>query len=144
MNARRVCAWFTVVMVLASPGCVELQQWLIDSGGTGGNGDDSGEVDPPVVDPGDRPFSVRLTASNTNPGLGEQVSFECTVESGDATGVRFQFDSSDSRLVTGAVPGRAAFIVTQSDIGVELSVRCSAENAAGDSDQSDEIRVIPL
>lgn len=144
------CISFLFLLALMGGGCVELQYWV--SGGTidrpgwngsdgGGSNNDNGNGNGGNDNSNDD-FAVSLSVSNETPEVNEEVIFSCMVSSGSAEGVRFSYDESSTRLTVDTETGRAAFVVSETDLGIEFSVRCAAENAAGETAISDEITVI--
>ena len=133
-----------VLLGFLSGGCVELgillrNEWPVDS--TGGS---NGDVQPPDSNGTDGIPDVRLNVSNPNPLAGEEVLFTCTLVEGDSNGVTFAFQPAGGRLIVEAQSGTASYIVDQSDIGVELIVTCTATNAFGTSEPSNQQIIIPM
>lgn len=140
----------TVLVLLAAlaGGCVELGillQGAFPDGSTGesGSGGSNGDNFPPDSNGTDGPPDVRLTVSNPNPLVGEEVVFTCELVDGDSQGATFAFQPVADRLLVDARAGTASYIVDQSDIGVEMAVTCTATSASGTSDSSNQQVVIP-
>jgi hypothetical protein len=143
----------TLAMLVAlSGGCIELQQALegVIRNATGGrppsNGGNGGDDGSDGADNGSIPV-VRLIVSNPNPrvsdGLSEEVILTCEMIGGDADAVTFEFQGPVGRLLVDPGAGSASLIVDESDVGQELIVTCTATNAAGTSELSNEQVIIP-
>lgn len=147
MRSRIRLAVLLVAIPITLSGCIELQRWLTgvvgDNGGNGGGASDNDNM--PTPDPGNgETLAVDLRASNTSPVVGEEVVFTCSLRAGDGAGIEFDFQPRIPRLVVDESRGRATFIVSPSDVGVELGLRCSATNAGAESATSAEVVVIPV
>lgn len=126
-------------------GCIELQHTLQGTaqdstgGGLSANGDDDtpdGQID------GNVPV-VALSVSNPVPQVNEQVVLTCSVVSGDAGGVTFDFQPATGRLIVNRTTGTATFIVQETDIGATFAFTCTAANEQGTSEPSREQMIIP-
>lgn len=127
-------------------GCVEISYWLTgqvpgqqsegtsndNDSNTGGNTNDNSASR----------LTVRLTASNVTPTVGEEVVLTCSVVTGSNAGLTFTYEPMSTRLNVNAQTGRATFIVSEPDVGVAFMVRCFAANAMGDSATSDMVTII--
>jgi hypothetical protein len=140
-----------VLCVLLLPvltgGCVELgfivQEAMAGaSTGSPGGGETDGEDSPSGPGTTDEVPVVRLSVSNSNPMVNEEVVFTCRVVDGDAAEVTFAFQPADARLSVNSRIGTASYIVDQTDVGVELTVTCTATNAAGRSEPSNRQSII--
>jgi hypothetical protein len=141
----RVVCWVFLLPVLTG-GCVELG-FIVQDGTTGGSTDSSGGGGTDGEDSsgtsGDVPV-VRLSVSNPNPVVNEEVVFTCRVIDGDGAGATFAFQPEDARLIVNSRLGTASYIVDQSDIGTELRVTCTATSAAGTSEPSNRQSIIAM
>ena len=138
-----------VIFGLLSGGCVELGILLGDgwpNGSTNGSATDGSDGDdqPPDSNGPDGVPVVRLDVSNSNPLAGEELLFECTLVGGDPDGVTFAFQPAGGRLIVDPQSGTALYVVDQSDVGVELVVTCTATNAFGTSEPSNQQVIIPM
>ncbi len=134
-----------LLMALGAAGCIELTGMLqsampgSDGGGatsTGPSGSTGGDADP-------SPPVVMLSVSNTGPLVGEEVELTCSVVAGTTTDLTFDFQPADPRLLVQNRTGVATFIVEEPDVGSELAFTCRATNAAGTSQPSAEVVIIP-
>lgn len=113
---------------------------LLTGGGTsGGNGDGA----QPGGDGADGVPVVRLSISNPNPGLGEEVVLACSVQSGGSDNTVFAFQPADGRLIVNTRTGRAIFIVEATDLAVVIGFTCTATNENGTSQRSNRQEMIP-
>jgi hypothetical protein len=113
------------LLVLAVPGCVGL------SLPPDGDGDPDARV--PVAS---------LTLSNPTPQVGEDVVLECSA-TGGGDGVTFAFQPSTALLQVDERRGTASFIVQVTDVGIALSVTCTATNEHGTSARSNALLITP-
>lgn len=137
------------LIAFLSGGCVELGILLGDgwpNGSTDGSATDGSDGDdqPPDSNGPDGVPVVRLDVSNSNPLAGEELLFECTLVEGNSDGVTFAFQPAGGRLIVDPQSGTALYVVDQSDVGVELVVTCTATNAFGTSEPSNQQVIIPM
>lgn len=124
MNVRSLLSCLLLTAFAAS-GCVEFA--LPPSDG------DSG--DPPV------PVAT-LSVSNPTPQVNEEVVLTCSA-TGGGDGVTFAFQPLTSRLQVDERRGTASFIVDETDVGIALSVTCTATNEHGTSARSNAQLITP-
>ena len=135
-----------LLLLSGQPGCVEL---LILLGGEfpaseNGTMPPPGNGEPPPDGSSDGRPVVRLTASNLSPTAQEEVVLTCEAFAGDSTNLVFDFSSSTQRLIVDQTLGTARFIVSDSDIGTEFSLTCTAMSSEGTSAPSNQVVVIPV
>lgn len=138
--ARATGVWALLLLLLLPPlaGCIELG--LIpppngngqDNDNTNGNGNDN-DGDPQEVP------AVRLVASNVTPQVNEELILRCELLNDPGGAITYQFQASGSasqRFQVDPIAGTARFIVEEVDVGVALSVACTATNSLGTSPPS--------
>lgn len=130
-------------------GCVEIA-FLLGQGGARGSGAGIRPGDDDVLPPGNGTAEVpvvTLTASNTSPQVGEEVTEEvllsCLVQGGQHFATSFAFQPDDGRLIVDGQAGTASFIPSAADVGQGFSFTCTAKNDAGTSEPSEQVIVIP-
>lgn len=106
-----------------------------DGGGGNNGGGSNGDGDP-------MPATVRLVASNSTPGVGEEVLLTCVVMPAPDAGTDYSFEPAD-RLDIDERGGTARFIVDVTDVGVSLTFRCAATDNSGETVRSPAVTVIP-
>jgi len=85
---------------------------------------------------------VNLIASNTTPGLNESVALLCITTPPNADAV-FSFQPAGRRLTVDAEAGVATFIISESDLGSELSFTCTASIGDNVSEPSNPVVILP-
>ena len=124
MNLRSLFSCLLLVG-LAVPGCVEFT------------------LPPSDGDPADPPVPVAtLSVSNPTPQVNEEVVLTCSA-AGGGDGVTFAFQPTTSRLQVDERRGTASFIVQETDVGIALSVTCTATNEHGTSGLSNVQFITP-
>jgi hypothetical protein len=135
------------LLVGLAGGCVELGIYLsgmipTDSPNGSGSGGVDGDGGPSEGNGGDGVPVVRLEVSNPFPQSNEEVFLTCVLTDGDPEDVTFAFQPASGRLIVDSRTGRASFVVDASDVGIEYAVTCTATNAFGTSQASNEQVII--
>jgi hypothetical protein len=119
-------------------GCVELGIIPPPDDGSGppdgGDGDGGGNGGGDDVVP-----RVRLAVSNLTPQVNEEVTLRCVLTNNPTGVIVFDFQAGGGptgRLVEDPDRGTASLIVQEPDIGVAVSVTCSAANELGEGPRS--------
>jgi len=105
------------------------------------NGD--GTNPPPGNGDGSATFTVAIQASNVTPQVLEQVTFRCTTQGTTISPVTFAFQSPDVTLGVDGLSGTATYIISESDLGLSISVTCTATDGSGISVESSPATVTP-
>lgn len=137
----RIPAAAALAIVCALPlcgGCIELGLIPPPNGNGQNNGDDNGDGGANGNDPQEVP-AVRMTASNLTPQANEELILRCELLNEPGGTLEYQFHAEGGggqRFQVDPVSGTARFIVQEVDVGVAISVTCTAANALGVSQQS--------
>jgi hypothetical protein len=123
----------------ASLGCIELG--VLPGPGVPWPGNGDGDDERPDDGDDSATLTLALGVSNQTPQVNEEVFFECEVIAGDVEGVTFAFQPATGRLVVDRSRGTASLIIQESDVGVSLSVTCTARNLQGETGVSPPIIV---
>jgi hypothetical protein len=91
-----------------------------------------------------RELTVRLEVSNPTPGVDETVLFRCALVEGDAAGVTFSFQPVDPRLIIDERAGTAVLVVSESDVGSQIGLTCSATDGSKTGEPSSPQVVVPV
>lgn len=147
-RAVRMSALVSVVVLASAvlPACVELGLVSSDASIAGGSGQTSSDMDgdtQPTGDGGAAP-QVGIAAIPSTPAVGETVTLTCSVIGGEATGVTFEFQTSDGRPLDPFNADTVTFVVDETDVGTSLEFTCTGTTVAGTGPPSVPVIVIPV
>ena len=133
---RRLAVTALLVCLVSAAGCSvvlrALQDAIQDSDRDGSDTDGNGV--PRVV----------LIVTNPTPQLNEQVVLQCSVLGADTRETTFGFQPDDGRLWVNHTAGTASFVIEETDVGGPgLTFTCTATNAAGTSEPSNQVVIMP-
>jgi hypothetical protein len=135
----RIRCEFVSGWILLVVGCAGMP-----AGNGGGNDNSNGTPPPDNGGMGSVP-RVSLSVSNPTPSLGEEVLLRCVVLEGGENGepVTIDFQPQTLRLAVDQAAGTASFVISEPDLGTELSATCTAANRHGVSPPSNSVRIFP-
>jgi hypothetical protein len=125
-----------MVCLVSAAGCSvilrALQDAIQDSDGDGSGANGNGV--PAVV----------LSVTNPTPQLNEQVVLQCSVVGADTRETTFGFQPADGRLWVNQTAGTASLVIEETDVGGPgLAFTCTATNAFGTSEPSNQVVIMP-